>query len=227
MNNFVSWQTALMTSWAQVWASIFSVIPQIIGAVLIFAIGLVISYWVRKLVADFLKVLKFDTFSKKLGIEGFFKKANFKIDLSEVVGLFAGWLVILVFFLTAVDILGLSVVSQVLINVVSYVPNIFAAALILGGGYFVAGLVETLVRGALVSVDHAASKTVGNLARWVTLIVSFFAAVNQLQIAQGLIAIFFQGLTYTIVLAVGLSVGLGAKDLVSKVLMDWYEKVKK
>ena len=31
----------------------------------------------------------------------------------------------------------------------------------------------------------------------------------------------------TIVLAVGLSVGLGAKDLVSKVLSDWYEKVKK
>ena len=53
------------------------------------------------------------------------------------------------------------------------------------------------------------------------------AAIDQLQIAQGLITTFFQGLTYTIVLVVGLSVGLGAKDLVSKVLGDWYEKIKK
>ena len=56
---------------------------------------------------------------------------------------------------------------------------------------------------------------------------AFFAAIDQLQIAQGLIATFYQGLTYTIVLAVGLSVGLGAKDLISRVLNEWYDKIHK
>ena len=53
------------------------------------------------------------------------------------------------------------------------------------------------------------------------------AAIDQLQIARNFIATFFQGLTYTIVLVVGLSGGLGAKDLVAKILNDWYEKIRK
>ena len=86
---------------------------------------------------------------------------------------------------------------------------------------------ENLVRGSLTSVDHSLAKPVGKLARWILLLVTFFAAVDQLQIARGLINTFFQGLTYTIVLVIGLSVGLGARDLVSKILTDWYEKIKK
>ena len=123
--------------------------------------------------------------------------------------------------------MGLSAVSEVLTRVLSYIPNILAASLIMGAGYFIAGLVENLVRGALSSVDHKLAKPVGKLARWFLLLVTFFAAVDQLQIARGFINTFFQGLTYTVVLVVGLSFGLGAKDLVSKILNDWYEKIRK
>jgi len=227
MNDITSWQAALVSSWAQVWSSFLRIIPQVLGAILVFAIGLVIAFWLKKLIADILRIVKFESLSKSLGTDQFLKKAGIRMDFTEMIAVFFQWLIILVFFLAATDILGLSVVSQVLIQVVSYVPNIVAAAFIFGGGYFVAGLVENLVRGALTSVDHDAAKPVGKFARWLLLVVSFFAAVDQLQIAQGLIATFFQGLTYTIVLAVGLSVGLGAKDLVSKVLTDWYERVRK
>lgn len=227
MRGVSAWQQALVASWNQVWASFLQVLPTIIGAILIFAIGLVLAYWVKRLLIEILNVLKFKKVSESLGVKEFLKKADIKLDLVEILGVVAEWLIILVFFLAAVDILGLSVVSTVLAQVLSYIPNILAAALIFGAGYFVANLVEGLVRGALVSVDHEAAKPVGKLARWVVLLVAFFAAVDQLQIAQGLIGTFFQGLTYTIVLAVGLSVGLGAKDLVSKVLTDWYEKIKK
>jgi len=227
MNDVTSWQEALSLSWAQVWSSFLSVVPQVLGGIIIFAIGLVLAYWVKRLVAEALRLLKFEKVSTSLGVEEFLKKADIKLDFAGILGVFAEWTVILVFFLAVVDVLGLTVVSQVLVRVVSYIPNIIAAALIFGAGYFVAGLVGNVVRSALVSVDHDAAKPVGKFARWIVLVIVFFAAVNQLQIAQGLISIFFQGLTYTVVLAVGLSVGLGAKDLVSKVLTDWYEKVRK
>jgi len=125
-----------------------------------------------------------------------------------------------------VDILGLSAVSSVLAIVLGYIPNVFAAALIVAVGYIVAGIVEGLVRGALVSIDRDIAKPTSKFARWIILIIAVFAAIDQLQIAQGLIATFFQGLTYTIVLVVGLSVGLGAKDLIARVLNEWYDKIK-
>jgi hypothetical protein len=227
MGNITSWQEALTVSWAQVWSSFLSVIPQILGGIIIFAVGLVLAYWVKRLVVEALRLVKFEKVSKSLGIDDFLEKADIQTDLAGILGVFAEWTVILVFFLAVVDVLGLTVVSQVLVKVVSYIPNIIAAALIFGAGYFVAGLVGNVVRSALVSVDLEAARPVGKFARGVVLVIVFFAAVNQLQIAQGIISIFFQGLTYTVVLAIGLSVGLGAKDLVSKILTDWYEKVKK
>lgn len=227
MNNVTTWQDALVASWAQVWSSFLGILPTVLGAIVIFAVGLALAYWIKRLVIQVLRAFKVEKFSKTAGIDEYLEKADFKMDFITMIGVLSEWLIILIFFLAAVDILGLNAVSSVLTRVLGYVPNIVAASLIFGAGYFVANLADGLVRGALASVDHKAAKQVGNLARWLVLIIAFFAAVDQLQIAQGLIATFFQGLTYTIVLAVGLSVGLGGKDLVARILNDWYDKVKK
>ncbi len=227
MNSITSWQSALTASWGQVWFSFLGILPTVLGAIIIFAIGLLLAFWVKRLVTEVLGIVKLDKVAQSSGIDQFLKKADLKQDLVGLIGTLVEWLIILVFFLAAVDILGLSVVSKVLTNVLAFVPNVIAAALILAAGYIIAGFVDGLVRGSLTSVDHKAAKPVGKLAHWVILVVAFFAAVDQLQIAQGLIATFFQGLTYTIVLVVGLSVGLGGKDLVAKILDDWYEKIKK
>lgn len=227
LNTVSSWQAVLTASWDQVWMSFLTILPTILGAVVVFTMGLILAFWAKRLVVKVLKVVRLEKASRSAGIDSYLTKAGIKMDLTGVLGSIVEWLIVLVFFLTAVDILGLSVVSRVLIDVLSYIPNIIAAVLIFGAGYFVAGLVEGLIRGALVSVNHDAAKPLGRLARWVILVVTFFSAVDQLQIARGLIATFFQGLTYTLVLVVGLSVGLGAKDLVAKVLDEWYEKIKK
>ncbi|KKU12342.1 MAG: Conserved cytoplasmic membrane protein, CmpX protein [Candidatus Woesebacteria bacterium GW2011_GWA1_45_8] len=227
MYTLSSWQAALLTSWAEVWSSFLRVLPSIVGAIVVFAIGLILAYWVKRLIVQGLKLIKFEAISEKIGIDKYLSKADIRFTFIELIGTIAEWLIILVFFLAVVDVLGLSAVSMVLASVLGYLPNVLAAALIFAAGYIVAGLAGGLVRGALVSVDHDLARPVGRLSRWVIMLVAFFAAVDQLQIARGLIQTFFQGLTYTVVLILGLSVGLGAKDLVSKILDDWYEKIKK
>lgn len=227
MNEIATWQGAITSSWAQVWTSLLVGIPSILGAIVTFGIGLLLAFWAKRLVVRVLKVLKADKLSSSLGIDRYLKKAEIKLDFIGLLGTLTEWLIILVFFLAFVDILGLTAVSQVVARVLGYIPNVFAAALIFAAGYIVAGITDGLVRGALASIDHDVAKPVGKLARWVILMITVFAAIDQLQIAQGFITTFFQGLTYTIVLVVGLSVGLGSKDLVAKILDDWYEKIRK
>lgn len=227
MNGLSAWQQALVSSWGQVWTSVLMVLPRILGAIVVFAIGLTLAYWVKNIVLKLLKTVRFEKLSESAGVDKFLKKADIKLSLVDLIGVIFQWIVVLVFFLAVVEILGLSVVSTVLAQVLGYIPNVLAAALIFAAGYIIAGLADGVVRGALTSVDHDAAKPVGRLARWFILVVAGFAAIDQLQIARSLITTFFQGLTYTIVLVVGLSVGLGAKDLVSKILTDWYEKIRK
>jgi hypothetical protein len=227
MSTLSTWQTALTQSWGEVWGAFLGILPRILGAIVLFAVGLIIAYWVKRIIVELLRVVKFEKLTETTGLEKYLKKADIRMNFAELLGTIFEWIVIFVFFLTVVDILGLSVVSQVLFGVLSYIPNIIAAIFIFAAGYIVAGIVDGLVRGSLASIDHGIAKPLGRLARWVILLVAFFAAFDQLQIAQGLISTFFQGLTYTVVLVVGLSVGLGAKDLVSRILSDWYDKISK
>ncbi|OGM29533.1 hypothetical protein A2630_00885 [Candidatus Woesebacteria bacterium RIFCSPHIGHO2_01_FULL_44_10] len=227
MNTLSAWQSALLASWAQVWASFLGILPNLLGAIVLFIVGLLLAAWAKRLVVGLFKLVKLEKLTTSAGVESYLNKAEIRLSFIELMGSLVQWLVILVFFLAVVDLLGLTVVSQVVVTVLGYLPNVIAAALIFAAGYIVAGLVEGLVRGALASVDHDVAKPVSALSRWVILLVAFFAAVDQLQVAQGLINTFFQGLTYTLVLVVGLSVGLGSKDLVSKILSDWYAKIKK
>ena len=227
MNTLSSWQFALTQSWGEVWTSFLAVLPTVLGAIVVFAVGLILAYWAKRAVTELLRLARLDSLMDQAGVNKYLKKADIRLTFSQLLGTVAEWLVILVFFLAVVDILGLDVVSQVVVSVLGYIPNVIAAILIFAAGYLVAGIVDGLVRGALASVDLAVAKPLARLARWVILLVAFFAAVDQLQVAQGLIQTFFQGLTYTLVLVIGLSVGLGAKDLVSRVLTDWYEKVTK
>jgi len=214
LNVFSSWQTALLVSWSEVWTSFVRILPSLLGAVVVFAIGLILAYWVKRLLLQGLRMVQLEKLTGMVGVDRYLAKAEIKLTFVELLGTIVEWIIILVFFLAVVDILGLSAVSMVLAQVLGYIPNVLAAALIFAAG-------------ALVSVDHDLARPVGKLARWVILVVTFFAAVDQLQIARGLISTFFQGLTYTVVLIVGLSVGLGAKDLVSRILTDWYEKIRK
>lgn len=211
----------------QVWVSFLGILPIIIGAIVVFAVGLIVAYWAKRLIVQVLQAVRLDSLTKSAGLDKYLAKADIRMSFVEILGTVVEWIVVLVFFVAVVDILGLPVVSQVLGRVLSYIPNVLAAALIFAAGYIVAGLADAIVRGAVASLDKSIARPTGRFARWIIMLVAFFAAVDQLQIAQGLIATFFQGLTYTVVLVVGLSVGLGAKDVVSRILGDWYDKIRK
>lgn len=227
MTLFQAWQQALLASWAQVSTTILSFIPSFLGAVVVFVVGILISVWGKRLIEELLRAVRLEDVANRSGFTGWLKRAEIKFSATELLGEIVRWILLLVFFVAAMDILGLRVVSGVLGQVLGYIPNVIAAALVLGAGYLVANLVDGLVRGAFATIDHDASRTVGRLARWVIVIVAFFASIDQLKIAPRLIDTFFQGLTWTLVLVVGLSVGLGAKDLVAKLLDDWYKRLHK
>jgi hypothetical protein len=218
---------ALAESWGKVWSSFLGVLPKVLGAIVVFSFGMLLAYWAKRLVLELLRLIKVEKLTKSAGVDGYLAKADIRMTFIQLIATIVEWLIILVFFLAVVEILGLSAVSQVLTRVLGYLPNIIAAALIFAAGYIVAGLVDGLVRGALTSVDHEVAKPIGKLARWTLLVIAFFAAVDQLQVAGALITTFFQGLTYTLVLVIGLSVGLGAKDVIARILNDWYDKIRK
>ena len=229
MNNLVvsSWQESFFVAVATILTNIISYIPTILVAILVFLLGMILSKWMSSLVVKFLGLIKLSSLFQKVGFSPFLQKAEIKVKLEEIIGGIVRWLVILIFFVTAVNILGLTTVSLVLNNILGYIPRVISAILILALGVLLAGFVESFVKGTLVQVDLKVSLLLGKVASYLVVIFSTLVAINELGIAQSFINILFMGVVAALSLGLGLSFGLGAKDLVGRVLEDWYKNFKK
>ncbi|PIS08938.1 hypothetical protein COT75_03685 [Candidatus Beckwithbacteria bacterium CG10_big_fil_rev_8_21_14_0_10_34_10] len=223
----LNWQDAFLMALSDTLVNVLSFLPTILASILVFIVGLVLAKWARTIVIKVLKAIRLSDLVKKSGLDPFLEKAELKIKVEYFFGGLVRWLIILVFFIATINVLGLSTVSVVLNSILGYIPRVISAVLVLTIGVLLAGLVEGVVKGALGQVDVKASRLMAKIASYVVIVFASLAAINELKIAQSLINTLFMGFVAMLALGVGLAIGLGSKDLVSRALTDWYENFKK
>ena len=222
-----SWNDALLTAWQTTLVNLFYFVPSLLAAVALFIIGLFLAEWTKKMSIRLLQAFKLSSIMRKTGVESFLDKAEIKLKIEEIFGNIIKWLIILVFFVAAVNILGLTTVSKVLDAILAYIPRAFSAVLILAIGVLLSGLVENLIKGALFHIDLKAARLLAKIGAYLVIIFTILTSINELGIAQTLINTLFTGFIAMLVLGLGLAIGLGSKDLVARILNEWYENLRK
>jgi hypothetical protein len=145
-----------------------------------------------------------------------------RVSVAGFLGGIVKWLVVVAFTIASAEILGLSQVTQLLRDILVYIPQVIIAAVILVIsmllGDFVSRLVSHSVKATGMNGDAAAQ-----MAKWSIIIVGgVFPALTQLRIAQGLVEVLFTGVVFAVSLALGLSFGLGGRDAAARAI----EKIK-
>ncbi len=191
--------------------SIAAFIPTLFGSLLVFFIGLVIAVTLGQLVEQVVRGLKIDNLLRKLDMEKTIERAGWKMDSAVFLGSLVKWFFIVVFLLAAANILGLSQVGDFLRDVLLYIPNVVIAALILIIAAVVADVVQRLLHGSIMAMDHRGTMVIP-MVRWSIWIFALIAALLQLGVAVTLIQTLVTGLVAAIALATGLAFGLGGKD---------------
>ena len=119
----------------------------------------------------------------------------------------------LVFLVPAVDTLGLTTVSNLLGQIINYIPNVFVAVLVLFLGTLAATFVADIVRGATTNRTNIGNPNVyANIARYAILGFVALIALEQLQIAPALLNILFTAIVGAMALALALAFGLGGRE---------------
>ncbi|MBI2309682.1 hypothetical protein HYU89_02180 [Candidatus Collierbacteria bacterium] len=225
--NISNWQDAIIVAGSSVLSRLAIFIPNFLGAILILIIGWLVGAWLKFLVSKVLGAVKLNALISGTAVDSFLKKAEIMGKIEDILGSTVRWLTIFIFFIAAVNILGLSTVSQVLNNILGYMPKVFSAAIVLLAGVLLAGLVESLVKGAVGSVAVSFSRFLGKLASWIVMIFATLAAISELGIAANFINTLITGTIAMLSLGLGLALGLGSKDVVKEILTEWYNGVKK
>ena len=196
----------------------FSFVPQLIGALIILIIGYVIAKVLQAITTRVLQGMGFQGWMEKGGIKQFFDRSQTQQTPLSIIGQLIFWLVFIIAITMAVDTLGISAISDVLAQLIAYIPNIIAAILILVLATLLANFVAGIVRGA------TGSNVVGSVAQYGIIVFAAFAALTQLGIAEELIAPTFLILLGAVALAAALAFGLGGQSVARQVVEENYQK---
>ncbi|MEK7082457.1 MAG: hypothetical protein AAB915_02155 [Patescibacteria group bacterium] len=212
-----TWGDVIVASLQQVWISVAEFIPLLIGSVIVFVVGWVIAEALGKVVEQLVRAVKVDALLAKLEVSHAVERAGWRMNSGAFLGGLVKWSLVAAFLLAAVNILGLTQVSDFLTAVLLYVPNVVVAALILIIAAVVADFVERVVRGSTEAMGYRGS-LVGIVARWSIWIFAFAVALPQLGIATVLVQTLITGFVAALAIAFGLAFGLGGKDMASAFL---------
>jgi hypothetical protein len=216
------WTDALRTAYSDVLSGVLGVVPNIIIALIVVIIGLLVAEAVAHVVSKAIKALKVDSALEAAGVEKAMNKMGLRLDAGKFIGEILRWFVVVVIFIAAFDILGLSDVTNFLEDVVAYLPQVFVAVLVLMVAVIVAEAVRKLIIASSNVLSSKVSNFLGTLAKWSIIIVGFMVALQHLDIGGQFIATLYTGVVVAISLALGLSFGLGGQQAAS----DFIEKIR-
>jgi hypothetical protein len=223
-SQITEWGAALMTSLASAMALFFSGIPKILAFVIIVIAGWVIAALVEKAMAAVLRTIKFNELAERSGFADFVRKMGSDTDSAGMIGAVVKWFVRLVALVVAFDALGLPAVSDVLRQLLLWLPNAVVALVLLVIAGLAANALAGLVRGA---AAESGLKNPDLLAKLASVLIWGFGvvvAVNQIGIATTLINTLFMAVVGALALALGLAFGLGARDTAAHIVRDWYSR---
>lgn len=218
--------------WEEIYKYLIQIQPlyTILGAFFVFLIGWFVSQWLGERAADFLSRIRLNQVLKGMGLEESLSKIDTRLNAPKFFGEIVRWFFVILFLAVAAEILKLNSfspsLSQFLWKVINYYPNIFIAILIFLVAVFLADFSQKIVVGTLDKEKITYSRFSGKIIRWAIWLFAILAILYQLKITPSLILVIFIGVVITISIALGLSFGLGGKNLAAKILKELEEKFK-
>ena len=218
-----SFTDTLVGSFRDAFSMVVSAIPRILGFIIIVAIGWFVSTLLARAVVGLLRAIRFDELMQRSGLADFIAKMGTGIDSAGLVASIVKWIVRLVVLLVAFDALGLPAVSDVMRQLLLWLPDLVVAIFVLFIGGIAARALGNIVRGATAESGFANPETLANVARTSVWAFAIVVAINQLGIASNLINTLFTGFVGALAIALGLAFGLGGRDLAARTLENWYD----
>ncbi len=210
------WTTNLQSSINNLWADFINVLPDIVGAIIVFVLGWIIASALGKGAQKLIERLKIDELADRLGVTDLFRQVNLQLRISVIIGWVIKWFLIIAFLTAAADTLGWTEVTEFLKSVALYIPNVIVAVIILTIGLLAAKFVEgVIIKGVTTTqLPETQVRTLATAGKVAIIVFAVLAALTQLGIAKELIQILFTGL----VAALALAFGLGGKEKAAQFL---------
>lgn len=213
------WTEVLIKSFEQLWLGFVAFVPQLVVGLLILLIGWLVGSGAGRVVEQVLNAVRLDQALRSTGATRFLEHLGWEPSFAVQIGKLVKWFVVIVFLVAALDVLNLDQVNDFLREVVlTYLPRVVVAVLILLAGAVVGDVVGRFAEGSARAANLPSAGFVGSFARWSIWLIAILTGLDQMGIATVFVQTFFSGVVMAVALALGLAFGLGGQDAARRVI---------
>ncbi len=185
-------------------------LPALTGGLVVLGLGIVTGWILKRIVVRVLIWLRLDRLGGRYGWRAAFGKGDVRAALYELVGSVAMALAVLVFLENALQIWGLTVLAQQVDQIISYVPNLVLAALIIGLGLVLVNTLAERVEDALEEEDAPHPRLLARILKAALMAIIIALGLWQLNFAREIVLAAFLIGFGAIGVAFAMAVGLGS-----------------
>ncbi len=217
--NFEQWMEDLGKLLLDFKDGLLAFLPKLIFAIVVFLIGYLIARLVQSLVKRFFKrTNKFITNQK---IKKHLQQKHLE-QSSAFISKTLYWIIIILFITIASEIMGLPVVTAWLSGIVLYLPNIFAAIIIVFVGIIGGRITADIILSATIKSGITYGGVLSRMVQYSILLITILIAIDQIGIDIALVTTILSIILAALFFGAALSFGLGAKTSVSNIIASYY-----
>jgi mechanosensitive ion channel-like protein len=197
-------------------------LPRLAGALGILMAGFAIAKMMERGTDLGLHRIGFDRWMRDGGVTEALERTGTRLDPSTVLAKLVFWTVMVLVILLAGSFLGVEAINSLFGELWAYIPNVMAAVIVLVLGILLGEFVKNLVLASAGALHGAI--TLARAAKGAVILLAAFMALEQLDISQDIVLVFFIAVVGAAALAAGIAFGLGGRDVAGEVTRDWYER---
>lgn len=196
------------------------------AAFAVFIIGRIIARMVSKLVKKVLEKVGVDKLAERLNDIEMMEKSKIRIVPSVLLSKLVYYILLFVFIIAATDILAMPAVSQLMTDLLNYIPYLLSAFIVLAIGLFIADFIKGIVLTACKSLGIPAAGMIANVVFYFLFLNIIMITLSQARIDTKFIQDNLSIILAGVVLAFALSYGYASRNLIANFLASFYNKDK-
>ncbi len=205
-------------------SKIVSYLPNVLGALVILLIGIVVGWAVKFVIVKGLGFIKLKKYTDAVGLGNIFTE---KVEFVSLLGDLAKWTIVIAFLLPAFQVLNLEAANEIVLGILSYIPDVIKAVVAIVVGAVVADLASRVIRATAATIGTHTADIAADVARWAIMAFVLLGALQQLNILPELVSTLTIGVVAFFVIAGGLAFGLGSKDAAADVVANFRKRLPK
>lgn len=204
------------------WSVVVVYLPNLIGAAILLVIGVIVARSFGRTTKKIFQLPVVSKFVKTSRLNEALKTLGLEVSIGEIIASAVYWAVMAIFLLSVSEVLGLEVVAKTLNQLISYIPRVVAAVIVLFLTFAVAKAVRDVVTTSLKQIDALYYEIIGRLAGGVVVLLGALIATTQLGFDVSILSANITLIVAGAALTLALSLGLGSYGLVANLLAKYY-----